>query len=164
MRKSLILMLLVATSVVAVTSCKVEGPQDLPKSSASPSDTAATHTQPVNDAIPRSVMTQQHKLESIARQLDPGTPQLVDPDTRLDDVSAGSDGKTLLFEYTLVNPSSVQAAKLDRTLLQRHVKGFMCSNLDKSPVLRDGFVFSYVYADTRGNELARFTLDPNECP
>lgn len=159
MKNSISLFSFVVISILALASCKSEGKSE-------PSDSApdeAGLAQSSGGASSSAEPTRQEVLEGIAKQLDPEVPYLVDADTRLDDVSAGDDGKTLIYKYTIVNPATVKLIKADDALLPKHVKNFVCGNLDKSGLLSEGFVFDLEYVDMKGDALAHFSIDPKEC-
>lgn len=154
--------MLVALAVVTA-ACTAESASDPSTAAAAPGG-ATSPTEAAAKDSPAPQPTAQEKLESLARQLDPGTSLLVDQETLLDDVSAGNDGKTLIFKYTLLTDAVARSVKSGSTQLQDHVKSHMCGNLDQSQVLRDGYVLELVYTDLQGNEVARFGLDAKACP
>lgn len=159
MKTSISLFSFVAISILALASCKDEGKSG--QSDSAPGE--AGLAQSSGGASSPAEPTRQEVLEGIAKQFDPEVPYLVDADTRLDDVSAGDDGKTLIYKYTIVNPATVKLIRSDATLLPKHVKKFVCGNLDKSGFLGEGFVFDLEYMDMEGEALARFSIDPKEC-
>lgn len=122
----------------------------------------------VQDAAPSApadpVRDRQLRLEALARQLNPATPEMVDPATRLDAVTAGTDGNTLHYRYAMLDPAAIAAVKADGGILREHVTGFVCANLDKSSVLREGFIFDMAYTDVQGVEVTRFDVVPSNCP
>lgn len=150
--------MLVALAVLTASCTSESAPDPAAPGGATPPTEAAAKDSPAPEPTP------QEKLESLARQLDPGTSLLVDQETLLDDVSTGNDGKTLVFKYTLLTDAVARSVKSDSTQLQDHVKRHMCGNLDQSQVLRDGYVLDLIYRDLQGNEVARFGLDAKECP
>ncbi len=159
MKTSISFFSFVVVSMLALASCKHEGKPE-------PSDSTAGDAglaQPSGSAPSSAEPTRQEVLEGIAKQFDPEVPYLVDADTRLDDVSAGNDGKTLIYKYTIVNPATAKLIRSDDALLPKHVKNFVCGNLDKSGFFGEGFVFDLEYMDVEGGPLARFSIDPKEC-
>lgn len=159
MKNSISPISLVVVFMLSLAACRNEGKPG-------PSDSVpgeAGLAQSSGGAPSNAEPTRQEVLESVARQFDPEVPYLVDADTRLDDVSAGDDGKTLIYKYTIVNPATVKLIRSDATLLPKHVKNFVCGSLDKSGFLSEGFVFDLEYMDVEGEALARFSIDPKEC-
>lgn len=110
------------------------------------------------------VRERQRRLESLASQLNPAAPEMVDPVTRLDAVTAGTDGNTLHYRYAMLDAAALALVKADSEVLRKHVTGFVCANLDKSSVLREGFIFDMTYSDAQGVEIANFKVVPSECP
>lgn len=151
-----------AALLLATAACtKGEGsgqatPPTSPEADAPP--TAAVEAANADD--PRT----QANLESIASQLNPDSPMMVDEVTRLDSVAPGTNGRTLRFTYTFVDNAVAAKVAENATLLEQSVRDRMCTGLDMSRVLQDGFELSMEYVDKIGRRVAHFYVDKSQCP
>lgn len=105
----------------------------------------------------------QENLESIARQLNPTEPVMVDAVTRLDRVEARDDAKTLLFTYTVVDRTLSKQLPASSSDWRKKKFEEVCLGRAQSKVLRDGFLLNMVYFSVAGAKLAEFTFDPAQC-
>jgi len=151
-----------AALLLATAACtKGEGSgQATPSTSPEADATPTASVEAANADDPRT----QANLESIASQLHPDSPMMVDEVTRLDAVSAGTNGRTLRFTYTFVNDAAAAKIAENAALFEQDVQDRMCAGLDMSRVLQDGFELSMEYMDRIGRRVAHFYVDKSKCP
>jgi len=131
--------------------------------SAAPPEADATPTAAVEAAGADDPRTQAN-LESIASQLHPESPMMVDEVTRLDAVRAGTNGRTLRFTYTIVDRAAAAKIAENAAPFEKGVQERMCAGLGISRVLQDGFELSMEYMDSFGSRVAHFYVDKSKCP
>ena len=99
-------------------------------------------------------------LQNVADQLNKQTPMMVDEETRLDKVSAGS--KRLTYYYTMINYSANDLDLNKFTDIQRDtLKKASCGPL--KIFLTNNINVSYIYKGKQGKQLAEIILRASDC-
>jgi hypothetical protein len=101
-------------------------------------------------------------LENLSAHMNRKVPMLVDPETRLDRVSAES-GHKLSYHYTLTSvPRSMSATEFTR-LVRPALQQRLCASSEMQAFLKHGVTISYVYRDVSGKPLGSTQFKPSDC-
>lgn len=102
-------------------------------------------------------------LSKMSEKMNRKMPQEVDPDTRLDKVSA-EPGHQFAYHYTMLNVSSKELKtasfyKAFRPMLQKKV----CASDDLKMFFRNRVTVAYVYQGKDGHAIGKLAFSPKDC-
>lgn len=102
-------------------------------------------------------------FEKVAKQVNAGTPTMVDEDTRMDKATVGP-GVRITYHYTFPKYSSIDVdSEWIISNLRPVVKSKVCASKEMKPSLQYGGVYSFSYSGSDGVRIAKFQVDRNDC-
>lgn len=109
------------------------------------------------------VTSSENFLHQVANMMNQRLPVMVDRDTRWDASYAGP-GKSLSYNYTLVNYS---AANIDGSLFARNAHILLTERVCNEPSTvifpQEGVLLNFNYYDNTRNLIARVKVQPSDC-
>ena len=102
-------------------------------------------------------------LLQVSETMNKRMPQSVDPDTRLDRVSA-EPGPHFSYHYTLLARSSADVDKVSfARAIRTQLKSKLCDSKQIRSFLNHGIAVSYTYRDKNGLPIGGAEFAPNSC-
>jgi hypothetical protein len=102
-------------------------------------------------------------LQMTAKMMNSSLPMMVDEDTQWDSSSAGP-GKTLSYNYTLINYS---AANIDSLLFAKNIRPTITNTICTTPATQifpdNGVSLNFNYYDNTHNLIAKIQVAPSDC-
>lgn len=102
-------------------------------------------------------------LLKAAKELNKDSPKMVSDSLRFDKAVADISDRTLTYHNTFVNLSS---ANTDFSFLQNNLSktiSFICGEKDMKWAMSHGASYIYVYRESNGNEVAKFSVSETDC-
>ncbi|MGZ3240580.1 MAG: hypothetical protein ACXWIN_05955 [Burkholderiaceae bacterium] len=102
-------------------------------------------------------------LQQLSTQLNQKMPVAVDPNTRLERVSA-EPGRHFTYHYTLVAAPSAGNTPIDFSKeIKPQLKSQLCSSTENQKFLKNGVTIAYQYQDQGGRDIGEAEFTPNDC-
>ncbi|MEY4520571.1 MAG: hypothetical protein RLZZ499_3171 [Cyanobacteriota bacterium] len=102
-------------------------------------------------------------LQMTAKMMNSSLPMMVDADTQWDSSSAGP-GKTLSYNYTLINYSTTN---IDSSLFANNIRSTMTKTVCTTPAIQifpdNGVSLNFNYYDNTRNLIAKIQVAPSDC-
>ena len=117
----------------------------------------------VKAEIMAEATTSEDFLHQTVNVMNRALPMMVDNNTRWDSSYAGP-GKTLSYNYTLVNYS---AANIDGSLFAKNARTFLIDKVCNEPTIavfpHEGVLLNFNYYDNARSLIARVEVEPSDC-